>query len=123
MSKLKSKFNKIKEKIVNFNYKEYANTNRQFIAFILSNLVNATLLRFFTVHNYFAIKPLLADLAIILLFGSFVYLFKAKKQFRYLMVISFIFTLVCIINSLYYTYYMSFASFSLIAVSLSVVDE
>ena len=75
MSKLKSKFNKIKEKIVNFNYKEYANTNRQFIAFILSNLVNATLLRFFTVHNYFAIKPLLADLAIILLFGSFVYLF------------------------------------------------
>ena len=122
MSKLKSKFNKIKEKIVNFNYKEYANTNRQFIAFILSNLVNATLLRFFTVHNYFAIKPLLADLAIILLFGSFVYLFKTKKQFTYLMVVSFVFTLICIVNSLYYTYYMSFASFSLIAVSLTVVD-
>ena len=115
-------FKNIKDKIVNFNYKEYANTNRQFIAFVLSNLVNATLLRFFTVHNYFAIKPLLADLAIILLFGSFVYLFKTKKQFMYLMVISFIFTLICIVNSLYYTYYMSFASFSLIAVSLTVVD-
>ena len=122
MGKIKKKLGNIKSKIINFNYKEYANTNRLFIAFIVSNLLNGMLLRFVTVHNYFAIKPVLADLAIILLFGSFVYLFKAKKQFRYLMVISFIFTLVCIINSLYYTYYMSFASFSLIAVSLSVVD-
>ena len=112
----------LKEKIVNFNYKQYISTNRQFIAFVLSNVINACLLRFFTVHNYFAIKPLLADLAVILLFGSFVYLFKTKKQFTYLMVISFIFTLICIVNSLYYTYYMSFASFSLIAVSLTVVD-
>lgn len=122
MKKISNKIKNIKTKIVEFNYKEYANTNKQFIAFVLSNLINASLLRFFTVHNYFAIKPLLADLAVILLFGSFVYLFKTKKQFTYLMVISFIFTLICIINSLYYTYYMSFASFSLIAVSLTVVD-
>ena len=122
MKKITKQFKKIKDKIVNFNYKEYASTNRQFIAFVISNLINATMLRFFTVHNYFAIKPLLADLAIILLFGSFVYLFKTKKQFTYLMVISFLFTLICIVNSLYYTYYMSFASFSLIAVSLTVVD-
>ena len=122
MKKIAKQFNKIKNKIVNFNYKEYANTNRQFIAFVVSSLINGTLLRFFTVHNYFAIKPLIADLAIILLFGSFVYLFKTKKQFTYLMIISFIFTLICIVNSLYYTYYMSFASFSLIAVSLTVVD-
>ena len=122
MKSIAKQFNKIKNKIVNFNYKEYVNTNRQFIAFVISNLINSTLLRFFTVHNYFAIKPVLADLAIILLFGSFVYLFKAKKQFTYLMVISFLFTLICIVNSLYYTYYMSFASFSLIAVSLTVVD-
>ena len=119
---MKNKLKNIKNKIINFNYKEYANTNRLFIAFVISNLINGMLLRFVTVHNYFAIKPILADLAIILLLGSFVYLFKAKKQFRYLMVISFIFTLVCIINSLYYTFFMSFASFSLIAISLSVVD-
>lgn len=122
MKKILSKIGNIKEKIVGFDYKEYANTNKQFIAFVISNLLNATLLRFFTVHNYFAIKPLLADLAVILLFGSFVYLFKTKKQFTYLMVISFLFSLICIVNSLYYTYYMSFASFSLIAVSLTVVD-
>ena len=122
MKKLKNRFNKIKEYIKNFNYKQYISTNRQFIAFVLSNVINACLLRFFTVHNYFAIKPLLADLAIVLILGSFVYLFKAKKQFTYLMVISILFNIICIVNSLYYTYYMSFASFSLIAVSLTVVD-
>ena len=119
---MKRKIKKIKDKIVNFNYKEYARTNKLFLAFVISNLLNGMLLRFFTVKNFFAIKPILADLAVILLFGSFVYLFKQKKQFRYLMIMSFLFTLVCIINSLYYTYYMSFASFSLIAVSLTVVD-
>ena len=122
MGKLKNRFEKTKEYIRNFNYKQYISTNRQFIAFVLSNVINACLLRFFTVHNYFAIKPLLADLAIVLILGSFVYLFKAKKQFTYLMVISILFNIICIVNSLYYTYYMSFASFSLIAVSLTVVD-
>ena len=122
MEKLKSRFKKIKEYIKNFNYKQYISTNRQFIAFVLSNVINACLLRFFTVHNYFAIKPFLADLAIVLILGSFVYLFKAKKQFTYLIVISIVFNIICVVNSLYYTYYMSFASFSLIAVSLTVVD-
>ena len=122
MKQIKSSFNNIKNQIKNFNYLEYASTNKQFIAFVLSNLINACLLRFFTVHNYFAIKPVLADLAIILLFGSFTYLFKARKQFTYMFVISVIFNIICIVNSLYYTYFMSFASFSLIAVSLSVID-
>lgn len=122
MKKLKEKFGKLIENIKNFNYKEYASTNRQFIAFVISNLINACMLRFFTVHNFFAIKPVIADLALLIVTGSFVYLFKAKKQFTYLMVLSFIFTVVCVVNSLYYTYYMSFVSVSLIAVSLSVVD-
>lgn len=122
MKKIKDTFKKIKNGIVNFNYKQYISTNKQFIAFVISNVINACLLRFFTVHNYFAIKPLLADFAIVLILGSFVYLFKAKKQFTYLMVLSVIFNIICIVNSLYYTYYMSFASFSLIAVSLTVVD-
>lgn len=122
MKKIKNTFIKIKDGVKNFNYKQYISTNKQFIAFVIGNLVNACLLRFFTVHNYFAIKPFLADLAIVLILGSFVYLFKAKKQFTYLMVVSILFNIICIVNSLYYTYYMSFASFSLIAVSLMTVD-
>lgn len=122
MKKIKDTFIKIKDGVKNFNYKQYISTNKQFIAFVIGNLINACLLRFFTVHNYFAIKPFLADLAIVLILGSFVYLFKAKKQFTYLMVVSILFNIICIVNSLYYTYYMSFASFSLIAVSLMTVD-
>ena len=122
MSKIKNQIKKIEKGIKEFNYKQYISTNKQFIAFVISNVINACLLRFFTVHNYFAIKPVLADLAIVLILGSFVYLFKAKKQFTYLMVMSVIFNIICIVNSLYYTYFMSFASFSLIAVSLTVID-
>ena len=122
MSKIKNQIKKIEKGIKEFNYKQYISTNKQFIAFVISNVINACLLRFFTVHNYFAIKPVLADLAIVLILVSFVYLFKAKKQFTYLMVVSVIFNIICIVNSLYYTYFMSFASFSLIAVSLTVID-
>ena len=119
---MKEKINKIIDKVKTFDYKYYASTSILFITFVVSTLINGMLLRFLTVHNYFAIKPILADLALILLFGSFVYLFKPRNRFKYLMIMSVIFTAVCIINSLYYTYYMSFASFSLIAVSLSVID-
>lgn len=119
---MKKSANKIIKKIRNFDYKHYFNTSILFFTFVVTNLINGMLLRFFTVHNYFAIKPVLADLALVLLLGSFVYLFKPKNRFKYLMVISFLLTAICVINSLYYTYFMSFASFSLIAVSLTVVD-
>ncbi len=119
---MKSKINNLIKKIKEFNYKEYASTNILFFTFIITSLINGMLLRFLTVHNYFAIKPILADLALILLIGSFVYLFKPRNRFKYLIILSILFTAICVINSLYYTYYMSFASFSLIAVSLTVVD-
>ncbi|MBQ9023709.1 MAG: sulfatase-like hydrolase/transferase [Bacilli bacterium] len=119
---MKQKVKNIIRKIKKFNYKYYFNTSILFFTFVITNLINGMLLRFFTVHNYFAIKPILADLALILLLGSFVYLFKPKNRFKYLLIVSLIFNVICIVNSLYYTYYMSFASFSLIAVSLTVVD-
>lgn len=119
---MKNKIHNIIEKVKEFDYKDYASTNVLFLTYVVTSLINGMLLRFLTVHNYFAIKPILADLALILLLGSFVYLFKPRNRFKYLMILSVIFTAVCVINSLYYTYYMSFASFSLIAVSLTVVD-
>ena len=119
---MKKKIKKFIKQFKEFEYKEYAKTNVLFLTFVITTLLNGMLLRFITVHNYFAIKPIVADLAMILLFGSFVYLFKPKNRFKYLLIMSVIFTLICIVNSLYYTYYMSFASFSLIALSLTVVD-
>lgn len=119
---MKEKIKNYFEKIKKFDYKEYINTNILFLTFVISSLINGMLLRFLTVHNYFAIKPLAADFALVLLLGSFVYLFKPRNRFKYLIILSTLLTAICVINSLYYTYYMSFASFSLIAVSLTVVD-
>lgn len=119
---MKNKIAKLITNLKSFEYKEYAKTNILFFTYVITTLLNGMLLRFFTVKNYFEIKPILADLAIILILGSFVYLFKPKNRFKYLIIVSLILTIVCIVNSLYYTYYMSFASFSLIAVSLTVID-
>ena len=67
---MKEKVKKIIKKAKKFDYKDYISTNKLFFTFVLTTLLNGMLLRFFTVHNYFAIKPIMADLALILLLGS-----------------------------------------------------
>lgn len=100
----------------------YFKTNKLFFVFVLTSVGNATLLRFLTVQNYFEIKPLLADTGAVLLIGAFGYFFKPKNQFKYYFAWSIIFTFLCIVNSMYYTNYLSYASVSLLATSLQVVD-
>lgn len=104
------------------NSKTYLNTNILFISYVFLSLLNSTLLRFFTVKNYFSIKPVLADLAVILLIGALGYFIKPKNQFKYFFTWNIIFTAICVVNSLYYTNYLSYASFSLLATSLQIVD-
>lgn len=109
-------------KVTKFNYKQYAKTNILFFTAALSLLINAILLRGMTVGNFLEVKPVLADAAVILLLLCPAYLFKPKKQVIYLMAFSILMTAICIINSIYFTYYSSFASISLISTSLQVVD-
>ena len=109
-------------KIKNFNYKDYFKNNILFLTFVLSTLINGCLLRFLTIKNYFAIRPILGDLALIIILGSFNYLFKPKNRFKYLLTLSIVFVAICVINSMYYTNYLSFGSFSLLATSLQIVD-
>lgn len=104
------------------NSKAYLRTNVLFISYVVLSLLNSTLLRFFTVNNFFAIKPILADLVVILLIGSLGYFIKPKNQFKYFFTWNIIFTAICVVNSLYYTNYLSYASFSLLATSLQIVD-
>ena len=94
--------------------------NVLFTTFIITSLINGCLIRFLTVKNYTAISPVLADLAFILFIGSFAYFFKPKNRFKYFITWSIILTLVCLINSVYYTNYVSFTSFSLLATSLQL---
>ena len=116
-----------KETIINLkkfkkNVQQYFKTNKLFVTFILTTLINGCLVRFLTVKNFFAISPVLADLAFLLLIGAFGYFIKPKNQFKYYFTWTIIFTFLCIVNSMYYTNYISYASFSLLSTSLQVVD-
>lgn len=104
--------------------KEVMKHNILFFTFVITLIFNTVLLRYFTIHtleNVFYFKPFLADLSVILFVGSFSFLVKEKNQFKYLLTSSIILTLICIINSCYYTFYTSFASVSLLATSKYVV--
>ena len=94
--------------------KRYLKTNILMLTFIITSLINGFLVRFFTVQNYFAIKPIIADLVVLLVVTSFGYFIKPKNQFKYLLFWSIVFTAVCIINTVYYGNYISFSSISLL---------
>lgn len=112
-------FGKIKTAIFSFvrEMTTYSKTNVLFFTFVITSLINGSVLRIMTVKNVFDLSPVLADLAVILLIGSFGYLIKPKHQFKYFFTFSVIFTAICVINSVYYNNYVSFVSFSLLKTS------
>lgn len=95
-------------------FKTIATTNVLLFTFVITTVINSIILRGMTVHNVFYIKPVIADLTIAIFVGSFAYFFKPKNRFKYFFFWSLIFSLVCIINAVYYKNYLSFASFSLL---------
>ncbi|MBQ9011736.1 MAG: LTA synthase family protein [Bacilli bacterium] len=123
---MKNNLKKIGHRFIDFvckfykGVKNYFKHNLLFLTYVLVCLIDGFLLRFFTVKNYMAISPILADFAVIVFFGAFGYLFKRKHRFKYYMVLTIIFTLTCVINSAYYSNYVSFTSFSLLATSIQI---
>ena len=101
--------------------KRYVSTNILFMTFVITSLINSYLLRYFTVKNYFNVKPIIADFSVILIVGAIGYLFKPKHQFKYFFTWSIIFVTACVVNSVYYTNYLSFASFSLLKSSTQAI--
>lgn len=83
--------------------------------FVLFNLINGLILRINTVNNPFRLSPLLIDLSFLILVSLLPNKIKEKRRIYYLMIMTVIFTIVCIINNIYYNYYKSFASFSILA--------
>lgn len=116
MKKFNISKEKIKEKCIDLfgKIKSYFKHNILFVAFVLTCVIEGSMLRFFTVKNFTSISPILADLFAVLLVGSFGYLLKQKYRYKYYMFWSIVFTLVCVINSAYYSNYISFTSFSLL---------
>ena len=115
--KIIKKLKKVKEeKMISNFFKD----NRLFLVYVLVCVLNSTLLRFFTMptmENYLSFKPIIADIAVVTIIGSFSYLFKGKKRYVYLLVCAIIFTAICTINSAYYTFYTSFASVSMLSLT------
>lgn len=100
--------------------KKYIHNNVLFITFVLTCVFNSTMLRFLTMHlleNYLSIKPILADTAILVIVGSFGYLLKPKNRFGYYLTLNILFSALCMINSIYYTFYTSFASVSMLSLT------
>ena len=92
------------------------------VFFILSNLINGLFLRIITVDNAFSISPLLMDLLFLILVSLLSLVFKRKSRAKFLIIISIILNLICIINSIYYNYYSSFASISMLATAVFAKD-
>ncbi len=100
--------------------KKYMKNNVLFLTFVFTCVLNSTLLRFLSMHlieNYLSIKPILADTAVIVLIGAFGYLLKPKNRFSYYLTFDIILSLICMINSIYYTFYTSFASVSMLSLT------
>ena len=88
------------------------------VMFVLTTVIIATMLRWFTintVNNITNMKPILADFAVALVLVSIGFLVRKKYRFTYFITTSIILSLVCVINSIYYTFYTSYVSVSLIA--------
>ena len=105
--------------------RQYCENNVIFLTFVITCLINSTLLRFLTMHtieNYLSIKAILADLAVLVIVGSFGYLSKPKNRFAYYMTMEIFFTALCVINSIYYTFYTSYASVSMLSLTQYLGD-
>ena len=126
LKKLKKTFNnlynKLKRRSKEISVLRYINTNVLFLTFTLVNLIDSWLLRIVTMGNLFSFKGIISDLAIIFLLGAFAYLLKPKKQIRILLPLTFIMTLICVVNAIYYENYVSFASFSLLSTASFLGD-
>ncbi len=133
MKKIRNKFYNLKENIIHAITKIkkehlislYIKNNVLFLTFVITAVINSTLLRFFCMHmleNYLSFKAILADLTVAVVIGSFGYLFKPKNRFTYLLVANLFLTAICMINSVYYTFYTSFASVSMLSLTQYIGD-
>lgn len=97
--------------------KNFYSQNLLLVVFVAVSVINGFMLRAFTVRfAYNQIKPLLADIAVMLLMAAFSFCFKSLKgRFRYFMVMNTINVILVAGNSVYYSNFKSFLSFSLLS--------
>ena len=93
------------------------------VIFVMTNAINGLLLRLITINNGLKISAVLVDIGILIIMSIISLLFKSKKKReKYLFIMTIFCTLICLINSIYYHYYNSFVSISLLATAVFVKD-
>ena len=88
--------------------------------FLISNLLNAIILRLFTT-GHFGLRAMFFDLSFVLILTAISFLLK-KRQILYYYIATLLMISICVINSIYHNYYASFVSVSLLATSVFVKD-
>lgn len=133
MKRIKIGFNNLKKKVSSqiktlkrdHLIREYFKNNALFVTFVITTVLSSTLLRFFCMHtleNFLSWKAILADTIIVTAIGSFGYLLKPKNRFAYYLSFNIFLSAVCMINSVYYTFYTSFASVSMLSLTQYIGD-
>lgn len=95
--------------------------NRIVIVYILGNTLNAFLLRMLTT-GHVGFRAILFDLSFTMLLTIISFLFNKKRRIKFYYISTFFMVAVCIVNSMYYNYYSSYTSTSLLATSVFVKD-
>ncbi len=90
---------------------EYVISNRLFLSYTILTMLGCFIARYLTLGEVVTLSSFLSNLALILLFGSFGYLFRPSSRFHYYFFWVIIFTLIQTINTIYYKFYTSFVSF------------
>lgn len=121
-TKLYNKYKKIKKEHL---VREYFKENILFITFVITTVLNSTILRFLCMHsleNYLSWKAILADTIVTTAIGALGYLLKPKNRFAYYLSFNIFLSAICMINSVYYTFYTSFASISMLSLTQYIGD-
>ena len=121
MKSNKKFFTKIDINKIKKNWNEFRKKYPLLLFFIVSNFVNALLLRLFTTQTFY-IRATLMDLGLVLIAGILSLFLKNKSRRFYYGFMSFIFVFICVANSMYYNYYNSYVSVSLISTSVFLKD-
>lgn len=133
MKRIKISLNKLKKNTIrqikrikrDHLIREYFKNNILFLVFVLTGVLNATILRFLCMHsleNYLSWKAILADTIVVSAIGALGYLIKPKDRFWYYFGFCIFLTAICMINSVYYTFYTSFASVSMLSLTQYIGD-
>ena len=95
--------------------------NPLLVLYVFGNFFNALLLKLFTTGK-FLFRAMILDFGFVMVLASLSFLIKPKRRIYYYYLTTLFMVAICIINSMYYNYYASFVSASLLATSVFVKD-